>query len=106
MIDRKALSHSLHGLHNSDLGAGKDGMVLKDAISKIIDAIEAAKAGLTEADSRHLAEAIEALAEGQEFLARSSILLILEEAETLDGASHEPALTLAQLRAMLAAVQV
>jgi hypothetical protein len=99
MFDRKALSASLHALHNSDLEAGKDGVILRDAIGKIISAIEASTSGLSEADSRHLAEAIDALTEDQEFLARSSILLILEGAPSKD--SHKPALTLAQLREKL-----
>jgi len=104
MFDRRALSLSLHALHNSDLRAGKDGEILTDAIGKIIDAIEASPSGLSEDDSRHLIEAIEALTEGQEFRARSSILLILDGAEAGTGIGHRPALTLAQLRDKLMAL--
>lgn len=104
MFDRKALSVSLHALHNSDLRAGKDGEVLTDAIGKIIDAIEASPSGLNEDDARHLTEAIEALAENQEFRTRSSILLILDGAEAKDSFGHRPTLTLAQLRDKLTAL--
>jgi len=104
MFDRKALSASLHTLHNSDLEAGKDGEILTEAIGTIIEAIEASTSGLSEDDARHLTEAIEALAENQEFRARSSILLILDGAEAKESFGHRPSLTLAQLRDKLTAL--
>ena len=100
MFDRKALSVSLHALHNSDLRDGQDGRILKDAIAAILDAIEASGHGMGHADGRHLAEAIEALSEGHEFLARSCILLILEAGET-DQSHDGPVHTVAELRAAL-----
>ncbi len=106
MLDRKALADSLHGLHNSEIKAGKDGEILRDAIGKIIEAIGSTSSGLSEADGIHLAEAITALAEGHPFLARSSILLILEGAKPSQAPGHHPPLSLAQLRDKLCAVAV
>jgi hypothetical protein len=104
MFDRKALSVSLHALHDSDLKAGRDIEILKEAVGEIIDAIEASGAELNDADARHLAEAIDALGENQEFLARSSILLILEGTEAKGSLAHKPILGLGQLRDQLKAI--
>jgi len=104
MLDRKALAASLHALHNSEIKAGEDGAILKAAIATILDAIAATAAGLGEADGKHLAEAITALAEGHHFLARSSILLILDGAPAKDAPGHHAPQSLAELRAKLDAV--
>ena len=104
MLDRKALADSLHALHSSEIKAGKDGAILKNAIGTILDAIATTKSGLGLADSQHLADAIHALAEGHPFLARSSILLVLGDAPAVEVDDENPPPNLAQLRDKLNAV--
>lgn len=106
MLDRKALAHSLHDLHASDIKSGHDDAALKKAIVTILEAIDTTSSGLSEDDSRHLAEAIDALAGGHHFLARSSLLLILEGAAAPEREGHHPPLSLAQLTDKMAALAV
>jgi len=106
MFDRKALAESLHALHGSEVKAGKDGAILKQAIGAILDAIAGTTSGLGEADGKHLDEAITALAEGHPFLARSSILLILEGPPASPPAGDHPPRTLTKLREKLDAIAV
>ena len=106
MLNRKALADALHDLHKSDLEAGAADKTLKYAVGQILDAIAATGTAPGEDDSRHLDEAITALSQGHHFLARSSILLILEGTAHQQSGKQAPYLSVDELRHKLNAVAV